>query len=168
MKHVKNDFHVLKHVEEDLHVFKHVEKGMYMFWTMLKMCWEGHNCFETWVKYVEKDLCNSKHAQRGFTCLATSLTCHEGFKCIKTCQKHVEKDLYMLWNMLVRSYMFWNIFNTCQGKKLCFEIWLKHVGKDLHALKYAQKNWNFLITCAKNDFDVLKRVKNMSRRIYVL
>jgi len=132
------------------------------------MGWEGHNCLKHGWNMLKKTYVTQNMLKRGFMCLATSLTCHEGFKCIKTCPKHVKKDLYMLWNMLVRSYMFWNVFNTCQGKKLCFEIWLKHVGKDLHALKNAQKNWNILITCTKNDFDVLKHVKNMSRRIYVL
>jgi len=94
-------------------------------------------CFEPCFICVGKDTITLKHGwnmlkktyvtqnmlKGGFTCLTTSLTCHERFKCIRTCQKHVKKDLYMLWNMLVRSYMFWNIFNPCQGKILCFEIW---------------------------------------------
>jgi hypothetical protein len=37
--------------------------------------------------------------------------------------------LYMLWNMLVRSYMFWNIFNTCQGKNYVLKYGWNTLGR---------------------------------------
>jgi len=74
--------------------------------------------------------------------------------------------------MLERAYMY--MPKTCEEGHTCLETWLKHVKKDLHALKHNEKGYTFWImheTCithAKNDLHVLKHGWNMSEQLHVL